>query len=86
MEYNETAVGITRIGNYLVSQVNEKQYSLTPVGKQNECWLTGEILCSKEDAERIAMVFTSQDILTIAIRQTMIRKLKKLENAQNKGE
>ena len=83
MEYNETPAGITKIGNYLVSQVNEKQYSLTPAGQQNECWLTGEILCSQEDAERIAIVFTSQDILTIAVRQRMIRKLKKLED---KGE
>jgi len=77
MEYNETPAGITRIGNYLISQVNEKQYSLTPIGQQNECWLTGEILCSQDDAERIAIVFTSQDMLTVAVRQRMIRTIKK---------
>ena len=73
MEYKRTPMGTTRVGNYLVTPQHNK-FSLIPL-MGLKCWLEGEIICdTMEDAERIATVFTSQDELTIAIRQMMIRR------------
>jgi hypothetical protein len=83
MEYKETPVGITRIGNYLLSQTKEGLTSLTPIGQNNECWLTGEILCSQADAERIAVVFTSQDMLTIGVRDMFKRRAQEARSKTN---
>jgi hypothetical protein len=87
MEYKETQLGITRIGNYLMSERSDGLFSLTPIGQDNECWLTGEILCSQADAERIATVFTSQDVLTIGVREMMKRRAQEAQRKlHEKGE
>jgi len=78
IEYQETSAGITRVGNYLISMTSEGKASLTPLLglKKNTTWLEGEIICTDpRDAERIALVFTTQDDLFHGNREMMIRHL-----------
>jgi len=85
--YQETSVGITRIGNYLISMTSEGKASLTPLLhlKKNTTWLEGEIICANPlDAQRIALVFTTQDDLFHGNREMMIRHLN-LEIEQEKN-
>jgi hypothetical protein len=76
--YQETSAGITRVGNYLISMTSEGKASLTPLLgiKNTTTWLEGEVICNnKLDAERIALVFTTQDDLFHGNREMMIRYL-----------
>ena len=84
MIYDETPMGITRLGNYLITKETDNTFTLSPLlGLPIKHWLEEEIVCTNiRDAERIATIFTTEEELTEAIRHMAIRRGKEKEDSK----
>jgi hypothetical protein len=89
IQYQEISAGVTQLGNYRISETTQGEFSLTPAFPlpKNTTWLEAEVICaSYADAERIAIVFTSQDELNSGVREMLRNRAQEMQARKDRSD